>query len=171
MSCYPLNPHKESSHHSLLFCGYGNTAGNILPNRSLNRGMNPRTATSLHMSHQPGSGSVLPIWLHCTDSIRLCVAVISGLFIFDEHFIHEQELLGTERIGTLFAKTPPPLPAFTVIPIALVDVAHFVGDSVKALESASCKNLSNSIGIKLGLPGRASLYRLSPCACSPVPGD
>jgi hypothetical protein len=131
--------------------------------------MNPRTATSLHMSHQTGSGSVLPIWSYCTDSIRLHVAVIAGLFIFDEYFIHGQELVDAGRIGTLFAKTPPPLPAFTVIPIALVDVAHFVGDSVKALDPASCKNLSNSIGIKLGLPGRASLYLLSPCVAALYP--
>ena len=46
------------------------------------------------------------------------------------------------------AYVPPYRPDIAVIPIALVDSTHFVGDIVKAFSPASFLNPSNSMGLQ-----------------------
>ena len=59
------------------------------------------------------------------------------------------------------AYVPPYRPDIAVIPIALVDSTHFVGDIVKAFSPASFLNPSNSMGLKLGLYNSSHIPRNS----------
>ena len=59
------------------------------------------------------------------------------------------------------AYVPPYRPDIAVIPIALVDSTHFVGDIVKAFSPASFLNPSNSMGLKFGLYNSSHIPRNS----------
>jgi hypothetical protein len=51
----------------------------------------------------------------------------------------------------LFAKLPPDLPDFEIIPIAFVLTIHFFGDRVKEFAPDSLRKESNSTFLKSGL--------------------